>query len=440
MTGDLPPRASGGSSPRASTVLIVGAGPAGLAAAVELRRLGAGTVLVADRDDEAGGIPRHSEHTGFGARDLRRVLTGPAYARRYAAAAAAAGADLRLGTTVSGWDGAGTPDGGLARGDGPHRVRLTSSAGIETVAARAVLLATGCRERPRTARLVPGDRPPSVMTTGELQRRVYLAGQRLPGRALVVGAEHVSFSAMVTLAHAGAEVIALVTDRSRHTSYAGFGLAASWRWHVPVWPSTVVRRLAGRGRLEGAELAHLRTGATRFVPCDLVVFTGDWIPDHELARAGGLAMDPGTRGPAVDTALETSVPGVFAAGNLVHAAETADIAALGGRHAARGIAAFLRDGDGPAPGPVRLPVTVEPPLLWIAPNVLRAGGPAPPGGRFVLRSDVFARLARLEVWQDGRRLATVASYGMKPDRPVRLGASWTGRADPGGGPVTVRLA
>jgi hypothetical protein len=89
---------------------------------------------------------------------------------------------------------------------------------------------------------------------------------------------------------------------------------------------------------------------------------------------------------------------------------------------------------------VRLPVTVAPPLLWIAPNVLRAGGPAPPRGRFVLRSDTFARLARLEVWQDGRRLATSAAYRIKPDRPVRLGASWTGRADPGGGPVTVRLA
>ena len=433
---------TGGVHPGASTdVLIVGAGPAGLAAAVELRRLGAGTVVVADRDDAAGGIPRHSEHTGFGARDLRRVLTGPAYARRYSGAAAAAGADIRVGVTVTGW-GDGTPGGGLSPGGGSHRVTLTSPAGIEAVAARAVLLATGCRERPRTARLVPGDRPAGVMTTGELQRRVYLAGQRLPGRALVVGAEHVSFSAMVTLVHAGARVIALVTDRPRHSSYAAFGLAASWRWHVPVWTSTAIRRVAGRGRLEGVELAELRTGETRFVPCDLVVFTGDWIPDHELARAGGLAMDPGTRGPAVDTALATSVPGVFAAGNLVHAAETADIAALGGRHAARGIAAFLRGGagHGPAPGSVRLPVTVEPPLLWIAPNVLRAGGPAPPRGRFVLRSDTFARLARLEVWQDGRRLATGVSYGMQPDRPVRLGASWTGRADPGGGPVTVRLA
>jgi len=427
-------------------VLIVGAGPAGLAAAVELRRLGAGSVVVADRDDEAGGIPRHSEHTGFGARDLRRVLTGPGYARHYAEAAAAAGADIRLGTTVTGWGGLSASDpppvGGLPGAGGQHGATLTSSAGVDTVAARAVLLATGCRERPRTARVVPGDRPPGVMTTGELQRRVYLGGQELAGQALVVGAEHVSFSAMVTLAHAGAEVVALVTDRPRHTSYAAFALAASWRWHVPVWSSTVVRRVSGRGRLDGAELADLVTGETRFVPCDLLVFTGDWIPDHELARAAGLDMDPGTKGPAVDTALATSVPGVFAAGNLVHAAETADVAALGGRHAARGIAAFLRDGLGPGspPGPVRLPLTAEPPLLWVAPNALRAGGPAPPRGRFVLRSDVFARLARLEVWQDGRRLATGVSFGMKPDRPVRLGASWTSRADPGGGPVTVRLA
>src|SRR5262250_1984791 len=115
-------------------VLVVGAGPAGLAAAVELRRLGAGSVLVVERDNAAGGIPRHSAHTGFGARDLRRVLSGPAYARRYADAAAGAGAEIRLGTTVTGWDG-------------PRRVTLTSAAGVETVEAGAVLLATGCRER-----------------------------------------------------------------------------------------------------------------------------------------------------------------------------------------------------------------------------------------------------------------------------------------------------
>ena len=318
-------------------VVVVGACPAGLSAAVELRRLGVGSVLVADRESEAGGVPRHCFHAGFGLRDRHRVMTGPAYARALASSATAAGAELRLGTTVTGLDAVDPDTGDFGTGDSGTggTVTLTSGRGVETVRAAAVLLATGCRERPRAARLVPGDRPAGVMTTGELQQRVYLGHERLAGRALVVGAEHVSFSAAVTLAHAGARVVALVTEHARQQSYAAFRLGAALRWRVPVWTGTAVGRVAGqlddRGRLAGVEVTDVRTGAARFVSCSTVVFTGDWIPDHELARLAGLAMDPGTRGPVVDTRLETSAPGVFAAGNLVHAAETADVAALSGR-------------------------------------------------------------------------------------------------------------
>jgi len=255
-------------------------------------------------------------------------------------------------------------------------------------------------------------------------------------RALVVGAEHVSFSAMVTLAHAGADVVALVTDQRRQQSYAAFALAAAARWRTPVWTSTALRRVSGRGRLDGVELADLRTGAVRFVGCDTLVFTGDWIPDHELARLAGAEIDPGTRGPAVDTALETSVPGVFAAGNLVHAAETADVAAASGRHAARHIAAALR--AGPPPRAQRIPVTVAAPLSWISPNAIRAGGPLPPRGRFLLRSEVFRRQARLEVRQDGRVLGT-ARARLVPGRGAHLDAAWMARAEPSGGPVRVTL-
>src|SRR5258705_993 len=148
-------------------------------------------------------------------------MTGPAYARSLVSAALAAGAELGTGTTVTGW---------TTRPDGAHAVAMTSSAGHQTVEAAAVLLATGCRERPRTARLVPGDRPAGVMTTGELQQRVYLGGERLAGRALVVGAEHVSFSAALTLAHAGADVVALVTEHERQQSYAAFRFGAAGRW------------------------------------------------------------------------------------------------------------------------------------------------------------------------------------------------------------------
>jgi thioredoxin reductase len=469
-------------------VLVVGAGPAGLAAAVELRRLGAGRVLVVDRDDEPGGIPRHCHHTGFGIRDMRRFLSGPAYARHYVHAAAAAGAEIWPAATVTGWDGLvsaardgapspslaeatlpdhedlqlttvlASPDNALLTGsatgtpvdraplafaDAPsppasvHRVSLTSEAGVETVEASAVLLATGCRERPRSARLVPGDRPPGVMTTGELQRRVYLHGQRLRGRALIVGAEHVSFSAMVTLAHAGSDVVALITDQPRHSSYALFAAVASRRWHVPVWTSTVVLQVIGRDRLEGVELRDATTGLNRFVRCDTLVFTGDWIPDHELARLAGLDTAPGTRGPVVDTALETSGPMVFAAGNLVHAGETADIAALGGRHAARQMAAAL-GGLLPAPA-LRLPVTVAPPLAWIAPSAVRVPGPRPSRGRFLLRGNVFRRFARAEVWQGERRVATSRPFGLIPNRPAHMSGNWVHHIDPDGGPITVRL-
>jgi thioredoxin reductase len=404
-------------------VLIAGAGPAGLAAAVELRRSGAGRVLVLDREAAPGGVPRHCLHTGYGLRDLRRLLDGPAYARRYADAAAAAGADVQAGSTVTGWTGDRT-------------VTVTSARGVETVEAAAVLLATGCRERPRTARLVPGGRPPGVMTTGELQQRVYLGGQRLPGRAVIVGAEHVSFSALVTLAHAGAEVVALVTEHPKHQSYPAFSAAARLRWRVPVWTSTAVRRVAGQDRLAGVELADTRTGATRFVRCDTLVFTGDWIPDHELARLAGLAIDPGTRGPAVDTALQTSAPLVFAAGNLVHAAETADVAALGGRHAARHLAAAL---GGLLPPAAVVGVTVAPPLAWISPNAIRPAT-APPRGRFVMRSRVFRRLARIEIRQAGRPLARSRPASLVPGRPVHLAAGWVSQVDPAGGPVHVALA
>ena len=199
-------------------VLIAGAGPAGLAAAIELQKLGVRDVLVVDREGEAGGVPRHCAHTGCGIRDLHQLMTGPAYARHYRQA-------VRTGRTLTGWQGSELAEGNGAPATLPWQSAaigpaLTSPAGIEDVQARAVLLATGCRERPRSAGLVPDRRPAGVMTTGELQQRVFLHGQRLAGRAVVVGAEHVSFFAMLTLMHAGATVTALVTDQPRHQSFA----------------------------------------------------------------------------------------------------------------------------------------------------------------------------------------------------------------------------
>jgi thioredoxin reductase len=404
-------------------VLIVGAGPAGLAAAIELRRLGVQRVLVTDRERDAGGVPRHCAHTGYGIRDLHRVLTGPAYARRYVATARGAGAEVLVGTTVT------------ALGD-DARAALTSQEGIRQVTAGAVLLATGCRERPRTARLVPGDRPAGVMTTSELQQRVYLAGQRIGGRAVVIGAEHVSFSGMLTLMHAGARVVALVTDRPSHQSYGVFRVAAALRWHVPVLTSTALARIVGRERVTAVELRDLASGRVRQVECETVVFTGDWIPDYELSRLAGAEMDPGTKGPAVDTALRTSAPWLFAAGNLVHSGEPADVAALSGRHAARHIAAQLGpdrpDGAGVAPVPIRVTV----PLTWIAPNAIASGQVMPPRGHFMIRGEAAGGHADLVVRQDARVLGRFRQP-LPRGGSGRLPATWIRSVDLSGGPVTI---
>jgi thioredoxin reductase len=406
-------------------VVVIGAGPAGLAAALELRRRGVAGVLVLEREAAPGGIPRHAQHQGFGLRDLRRPLSGPRYARRYAELAARAGAELRTETMVTGW----SPGGPL---------ELTGPRGRETLDPAAVVLATGCRERPRPARLVPGSRPEGVITTGTLQQLVYLKGLKPGTRALVVGAEHVSFSALLTLAHGGARAVGMVTELPRHQSLALFRAGAALRFRTPLWTRTAVTAIQGRARVEEVELTDLDGGAVRRVACDTVVFTADWIPDHELAVMAGLAMDTGTQGPAVDSALRTSRPGVFAAGNLLHGAETADVAALGGRHAGVAAAQFVATGyDWPD---ARVPIECEPPLRWIAPNAVVPGAGAPPRDRFALRSGGFARRPRVEIAQGGRTLWSGRIARLVPGRSTSLPYAWTASVDPHGDAVRVRLA
>src|SRR5579859_1658872 len=143
--------------PERAQVLIVGGGPAGLAAAIELKRLGVREVVVAEREGQAGGVPRLCHHTGFGLRDLRRLLSGPSYAERYRGAAQAAGVDVRTHTTITGWLPL-TSQPAVSGQRGEMTLTYTSPRGLGQIEAEAVLLATGCRERPRSARLVPGSR------------------------------------------------------------------------------------------------------------------------------------------------------------------------------------------------------------------------------------------------------------------------------------------
>jgi len=237
---------------------------------------------------------------------------------------------------------------------------------------------------------------------------------------------------VATLAHAGASVAGLVTELPRHQSLAAFRVGAAVRYRAPVWSRTAVSAIHGSERVESVELTELDSGSRRSVDCDLVIFTADWIPDHELAVMAGCELDPGSLGPLVDQALRTTGPGVFAAGNLIHPAETADICALDGRHVAASVAAYLR---GAREWPTRVRVIGRDPLAWIAPNLLLVAGQDPPRDRFLLRSRDFVRRARIQLRQDGRELWSGRIGRLVPGRSAHIPAGWASRVEPSGGPV-----
>ncbi|TQJ57126.1 NAD(P)/FAD-dependent oxidoreductase [Streptomyces sp. SLBN-115] len=412
-------------------VLVVGAGPAGLATAARLAAAGAGRVEIVDRETRAGGAPRHCAHGGYGT--LLHPLTGPAYARLLVTATREAGATVRTGVTALDWAG-------------PLALHTLGAEGPGTITARAVVLATGARERPRAARLVPGTRPAGVYTTGELQQAVHLYGQRIGTRAVVVGAEDVSYAAADTVRAAGATVVAMLTDLPGPQTTPARAADSRLRHGTPLLTGTAVVELLGQGRLSGVRVRH-RHGRTAVLPCDTVVFTGDFVPEHELARRGGLILDPGTRGPAVDGALRTSRPGVFAVGSVLHAVESAATAVREGTHAAGAVLDHLAATGRPS-GAERaeraeradradaVPLLVDPPLRWVAPNRVTPADRLP----YVLRTATRLTRPVLHVTQNGRvlhreRLWTAAL----PNRTLRLPAGWTHRVDPGDGPVHVSV-
>ena len=217
--------------------VIVGGGPAGLTAARSLRAAGVSDVLVLERESEAGGIPRHSDHSGYGIRDLGRILKGPAYARRLAERARESGAEILTSATVTGWAG-------------DHSLLVTTPNGRVQVDARAVILATGARERPRAARMVPGDRPTGVYTTGQLQQAVYLQHEPVGRRAVIVGSELVSWSAVLTLRHADCRVALMTTEFESPEVFWPVAFAGRALLDGPLARATRVVRILGRSRVE----------------------------------------------------------------------------------------------------------------------------------------------------------------------------------------------
>lgn len=384
--------------PAEADVVIVGAGPAGLSAATELRRLGAGRVVVLDREPEAGGVPRFCGHSPYGVREFRRPMLGPAYARVLTARARDAGAEVFTGVTVT------------ALHEGP-RVEITSDSGTGGIAARIVLLATGIRETTRAGRLIGGTKPGGVMTTGALQGLVYGAGMRPFRNPVILGTELVAFSALLTCRHAAIRPVAMIEDAPRVTARS----PARWLPRVlgvPLWLSTELVAIEGGARTEAVILRA--GGAERRVAADGVVTTGRFRPEATLVRESHLVLDGHTGGPEIDEFGRTTDPAIFAAGNVLRAVETAGWCWEEGRRVARAMAAALR-GELPVRGAARIAVSGA--VSYAVPQ-RRAGGAYPAFDRLQLRAGQTTR-GRLSLRANGHEVAG-RRLDARPERRLLL--------------------
>ncbi len=283
-------------------VAIIGGGPAGLAAATELRKNGIKRVVVLDRETEAGGIPRHCGHPPFGIVEYKRVLTGPSYAKRVVATAVDAGVEIVLKTTVT----------ALGR---EGRLTIISPDGPGELQAKRVILATGTRETPRSARMVSGQRALGICNTGTLQSMVYLKN-RIPFKhPVVVGTEIVSFSALFTCKKAGIRPVAMLEEGPRTTVMWPINYSSKL-FGVPLFLNTAIIDIKGHERVESIRISD-KNGNEKELTCDGVLFTGGFTPESSLVRMSHLKLNQGTGIPIVDQYGRCSDPVYYAAGNVL---------------------------------------------------------------------------------------------------------------------------
>ena len=299
-------------------LVIVGGGPAGLAAAVSAKENGINDILIIERDKELGGILNQCIHNGFGLHTFKEELTGPEYASRFIEKVLALGISYKLNTMVM---------------DISHKKKITAmnrKDGMFEIQAKAIILAMGCRERSRGALNIPGYRPAGIYSAGTAQRLVNMEGY-MPGREVVIlgsGDIGLIMARRMTLEGAKVKVVAELMP------YSG-GLKRNIvqclnDFDIPLKLSHTVIDIEGKERVTGVTIAEVGSdgrpiaGTEEYYSCDTLLLSCGLIPENELSRSAGVTLNPVTSGPVVNDSLETSIAGVFACGNVLHVHDLVD--------------------------------------------------------------------------------------------------------------------
>ncbi|MET4030387.1 thioredoxin reductase [Bradyrhizobium sp. JR7.2] len=377
------------------TVTIIGAGPAGLTAARVLRDAGIKDVLVVERNEEPGGLPRICGHSGWGILDFHRLWDGPTYARKLVQAAR----DVEILTNHS---VVGLQQGGVLQVNGPR--------GTETIESRAVLIATGIRETSRAARLISGPRPWGVVTTGAFQEMVYKGGMRPFRRPLVVGTELVSFSALLTARHAKIRPAAMIEAGERIVARRPGDWIARLVLGVPVLTRTSIVSIEGRERVTGVVIN--RAGRQESIVCDGVIISGMFVPETGMLRASHIEIDSGTGGPSVNSDWRCSDPAYYVAGNVLRPVEHSGKAAGEGALAAHSI---LKGLDGTKLSAPEIAVKAGNGLRYIYPQRL-----TPEGGPVTLFGRVSQNCRGRLVVKSGANVFLRQDINMLPERRLTL--------------------
>lgn len=345
-------------------LVVIGGGPAGLAAAVAAWEEGVRDLLILEREESLGGILNQCIHNGFGLHMFKEELTGPEYAQRYIDQVHERNIPYLCGTMVL----------DLSPG---RVVTAVNREGMLQLKAKSVVLAMGCRERPKGALNIPGDRPVGVYTAGTAQKFVNLDGY-MPGRKVVIlGSGDIGLIMARRMTLEGAEVSAVV----ELMPYSG-GLTRNIvqcldDYDIPLKLSHTVTRVVGRDRLEGVEVSAVDenrvpiAGSEEYIPCDTMLLSVGLLPENELSRAAAVELSPVTGGAVVGESLQTNIEGVFACGNVLHVHDLVDFvseeSAAAGRHAARYIhGAAWHAGDG-------VPVVAENGVRYTVPFQIHPG-------------------------------------------------------------------
>ncbi len=324
-------------------LIVIGGGPAGLAAACKAWEEGLRHILVLERDQELGGILNQCIHNGFGLQRFKEELTGPEYAGRFIGMLQKTGVEVRLDTMalqiVPGQDGA------------PHQVHAVNGKnGYQVLETRAVVLAMGCRERTRGAISIPGERPAGIFTAGAAQRYLNIEGYMVGRRVIILGSGDIGLIMARRMTLEGAKVLACV-ELMPHSSGLTRNIVQCLNdYDIPLYLSHTITDIRGHNRVEQVTVSEVGPdrrpipGTEMVFDCDTVLLSVGLLPENELTRGAGIDIDPRTSGAKVYENMETAVPGIFACGNVLHVHDLVDYVSAESERAGAAAAAYVKTG------------------------------------------------------------------------------------------------